>query len=175
MKEMKNLNVSSSRAQMKIQEMAFVLVAIMIFFGLVVLLYMSIRLPSLRQDVNILAQNEASELAKGLSSTPEFAFTITDCSHCIDMDKVIALKSMNTYKDFWKLDYLKIEKVYPVQTGECTGTNYPNCQSITIIDNEEFGTPSSAFVALCRQAFENGEFYPKCELGRIYANIEVGQ
>ena len=159
---------------MKIQEMAFVLVAIMIFFGLVVMLYISIRLPALQRSAQELSQNEASELVKKLASSPEFAFTVRECPNCVDMDKALALKSLNEYKTFWGLDYLRIEKVYPAEGGEC-GTNYPDCQSITIIDKENFGIPPTAFVALCRQASENGEFYPKCEIGRIYASQEAGQ
>ena len=165
---------NSSRGQMKIQEMAFVLVAIMIFFGLVIVLYLSIRLSSLRQDVSFLAQEEASTLVRNLAGSPELAFTVRDCSNCIDMDKVMALKNLTAYRNFWNFDYLRIEKVYPAQKGECTNANYPNCQSITIIPKENFGAPPSAFVSLCRQAFENGEFYPKCELGKIYASVKTG-
>ncbi|MCU0642464.1 MAG: hypothetical protein MUF61_02710 [archaeon] len=41
--EIRRMVFERKRAQMKIQEMAFVLVAIMVFFGMVVLVYFSIR------------------------------------------------------------------------------------------------------------------------------------
>ncbi len=155
--------------------MSFVLVAIMVFFGLVALLYISIRMSSLKQDVNVLAQDEAMAMVRKIASSPELAFSVRDCPNCLDMDKAIALKSLTSYKNFWNLNYLRIDKVYPVQSGECTGANYPNCQSITLIEKDNFGSPPFAFVALCRQAFENGEHYPKCELGRVYATVKTGQ
>lgn len=167
-----NLNVSSSKGQMKIQEMAFVLVAIMIFFGIIALLYLSIRMSSLKANVETLGQDEAREMVRKLSSSPELAFTVRDCPNCIDMDKAMVLKNMKKYRNLWNLNYLKIERVYPEGVGECVATNYPNCKSITIIDKENFGAPPSAFVALCRQVSEFGERYPKCELGRIYASVK---
>lgn len=170
-----NLNASSSKGQMKIQEMAFVLVAIMVFFGIVLLFYLSVRVNSLRTDVESLAQDEAKQLVRKLASSPELAFTVRNCPNCIDMDKAMALKSIPAYRSFWNIDYLKIEKVYPADKGECTSANYPNCNSITILDKEAFGAPPYAYVALCRQAFESEERYPKCEIGRIYASVEVPQ
>ena len=43
--------VNSSKGQMKIQQMAFVLVALMIFFAIVTLFYFSIRVQVLQKDV----------------------------------------------------------------------------------------------------------------------------
>ncbi len=159
----------SKRAQLKIQQMAFVLVAIIIFFAIVALLYFSISLSNLRRSASSLQEQEASELVRKLASTPEF-LTATDCSNCIDLDKVLLLKSRQSYKEFWNLDYLKIEKLYPKNEQlECEKSNYPDCSTITIIPNEEFGSPKTAYVSLCR--FEQAQGgYTKCELGIIYAS-----
>ena len=51
------------KAQLKIQEMAFVLLGIMMFFGMVALVYFSIRLSSLEQDVGSQREEEAMTLA----------------------------------------------------------------------------------------------------------------
>tara|TARA_Y100000310_G_scaffold337711_1_gene425482 strand:- start:1655 stop:2164 length:510 start_codon:yes stop_codon:yes gene_type:complete len=161
----------SKKGQIKIQQMAFVLVALMIFFVLVGLVYFTYRISDLRGEAESLGDEEAQELVRKLSGTAEFAYTEEDCANCIDLDKVLVLKDRQTYRDFWDLDYLKIKRVYPIMEGECEKGNYPNCGTITVIDKENFGTPSEAFVALCRFEKSNGG-YTKCELGRIYASGE---
>ena len=157
----------SSKAQMKIQEMAFVLIAIMVLFGLVALLYFSIRISGINKSASDLGELHAKEAVRKLSSSPELSGP--DCDNCIDFDKVLIIKERSTYRDFWGLDYLKIERIYPDYSGECNKFNYPECKSVTIIDKENIGTPSWAFVSLCRNEAGNGG-YIKCELGKIYAS-----
>ncbi len=159
-----NSYVIYSKAQLKIQQMAFVLVALMILFGIIALLYSSITLRSLAQEASSLNEEEAKEVVRMLSSTSEFISS--NCENCIDLDKVLLLKYRKAYQDFWNLDFLRIEKLYPESSEkECDLSNYPDCSTITLINKENFGSPSTAFVSLCRW-----EGYQKCELGRIYAS-----
>jgi hypothetical protein len=160
----------SRKGQFKIQQMAFVLVALMIFFAMVALFYFSIRISGLRADVESLEEKEAKEIVKKLATTSEFIFSAGDCENCIDLDKVWILKDRESYDDFWGLDFLQIRRVHPeFEDEECTNANYPECNIITLIDGENFGAPSDAFVSLCRWESENGG-YSKCELGRIFAS-----
>jgi hypothetical protein len=62
------------KGQMKIQQMAFVLMAIVIFFALVSLFYFSIRIRSLQKSALSLREEEAKELIRKLAVTPEFSF-----------------------------------------------------------------------------------------------------
>lgn len=163
----------AKRGQMKIQEMAFVLVAVIVFFGLVALLYFSIRMSGLKSEASNLGQDEAMQMAQRMSATPEFAWTAGDCDNCVDFDKVMALKDSAKYKVFWGLDYLKVERVYPSGKGECTKANYPNCGSLTLVEKDNFGTPPSAFVSLCRYDFKEGQSYRRCEMGKIYASSKL--
>lgn len=161
----------TKKGQMKIQEMAFVLVAIVVFFALVALVYLSIRLSTLEGDVTAQREEGAKELVRKLSDIPEFSWAA--CSGCVDMDKALILKDKTSYKNMWDLDYLMIEKVYPNRTRvECTRANYPDCSTVTIInDTGYYGSPTSTFVALCE--FEAVGGYTKCELGKIYASAEA--
>jgi len=162
-------HVNYSKGQLKIQQMAFVLVALMIFFALVSLFYFSIRVSNLEKSAVELREEEAKELVRKLAASPEFAWTATDCASCIDLDKVILLKNRKSYSGFWNLDYLAVERVYPSKQGECTRGSYPNCNSITIINKTgAFGTPAWSYVALCRHEFAKSS-YVRCELGRIFA------
>ncbi len=161
-----------SKGQMKIQQMAFVLVALMIFFGMIALIYFSIEIKTLRGDAESLQKEEAKELVRKLASTPEFAWVSQKCAYCIDLDKVMMLKSRGSYKGFWNLDFLRIEKVFPQSQGECERATYPNCNTITILDKENYGSPYTAYVSLCHWEQEKGG-YTKCELGRIHASGKI--
>ncbi len=166
-----NLRVNySKRGQLKIQQMAFVLVVVMIFFAIIALIYFTISLSDLRGKAQELKEQEASELVRKIVGTSEFIWK-RDCSSCIDLDKVFLLKDRASYKEFWELNFLQIKKIYPTGIGECNKANYPNCDTITIVENGEVGTPSSAYVSLCRWEQEKGG-YVKCEIGRIYATAK---
>lgn len=163
-------NCFKRKGQMKIQEMAFVLIAIMIFFAIVALFYINFRVSGLRQGAEIQRGEEAQEMVKKIAAMPEFALTARECESCIDMDKVMALKEKKEYQNFWGLDYLRIESIYPQKPEkECIRGNYPDCTSITLINkSKDFGSAKSAFVALCRNEFLQ-QGYIKCELGKVYA------
>lgn len=160
------------KGQLKIQEMAFVLIAIVVFFAMVALIYLSIRLANLRSDVTLQREEAAKQLVKKLSDIPEFSWAA--CPGCVDMDKVFVLKERAAYRKFWDIDYLMVEKVYPNRTSaECNRANYPDCTKITLVNNtQNYGSPTSAFVALCRFEAAGGG-YTKCELGKIYASAKA--
>jgi len=160
----------SSRGQLKIQEMAFVLLAIMLFFGIVALIYFALVMNDLREQGKIQSENEANALVKRMISIPEFSWT-KQCSTCIDHDKILALKYVELYnktkEEFWNLDYLAIEQIYPKKAGgECMNGNYPNCNITTVISKKiNYGKTSFAYVALCR--WNNDKNQNICELARI--------
>lgn len=172
------LHASSSRdirGQLKIQEMAFVLVAICVFFGIAALFFVTVNLGSVKQDVQDLNRENARQIVYQIASTPEFRWRDEGCSGCIDELKILLVKEeRGIYLPFWNIDYLAIESVYPKNNEECTLSNYPNCGRITLANNSKyFGTPSTAFVSICRdEKIESGGSYEKCELGRIYASVE---
>ena len=160
----------NKKGQMKIQEMAFVLVAIIIFFGIVAIFYFKISLSSLKGNVELQRGEEAHELVRKIANTPEFSFTAEDCESCIDLDKVMALKNRSAYTGFWNLDYLQVSVLYPVKKGECTKSNYPECGTITLVNKTGLsGIPSSAYVALCRHEYKDYNYF-KCDLGLISAS-----
>lgn len=168
---MADLVAGSSRAQMKIQQMAFMLVALVVFFSLVALVYFSISLSNLQGDAQQLKEDEAKEIVRKLAGSPELAFTSSsDCDSCIDLDKALMLSEAQLYEDFWNLDYLMIEKVYPPDRDvECTRFNYPDCSTITIFrKTPDIGVAPRAFVALARWDETTGKY--KYEMGKIYAS-----
>ncbi len=164
------------KGQLKIQQMAFMLVALMIFFGMVALVYFAITTASLEKDIAELRDKEARELVKKLAGTPEFAFTSsTDCSSCVDLDKLLLLKENGAYSDLWNLDYLMVERVYPsINDDECTRATYPDCGKITVKENSGDISTKTAFVTLARWDQDLNGF--RYEIGRIHTSyVGVGE
>lgn len=164
----------SSKGQLKIQEMAFVLVAIFIFFGLAALFFFTVSLGNLRENVSDLEGEQARQLAFAFAKSPELSWSDDTCPHCVDSLKALLLKNhRDVYLNYWNMDYLVIETIYPEKTGECTIQNYPNCKTITLANRTDYyGTPASAYIAICRhERISSGGSYPTCELGMIHASI----
>ncbi len=160
------------KAQLKIQEMAFVLVAIMIFLALVALFYLSVRTSQLQTNTEQIKDDQARNFVRKLTGVPEFQWA--GCPSCIDADKAFLVKERIRVNastvSAWGLDYLALEVVYPPRSGgECTSANYPACNLTTVIrGNGSYGTASSVYVALCTREYNFG--YIKCDLGRLYAS-----
>jgi hypothetical protein len=167
---------AGKKGQLKIQQMAFVLVAMIIFFALVALFYFSIRYSGLQEDVESLREQEVIETVRKMSATGEFAYSSAgDCAACVDLDKILVLKEKESYQGFWKsIALLQVVRVYPVfgENGEveCTRENYPDCDVITVVEENKNFRSHSAFVALCR--YDELGSHDRCELGKIIMAFE---
>jgi type II secretory pathway pseudopilin PulG len=161
----------SRSGQIKIQQMAFMLVALVIFFAMVGLIYVSLSLGGLKQSAQGFQDEEAKQIAQKIASSPELAFSsASDCSSCIDMEKALMLKNLTSYESFWNLEYLMIEKVYPNTTStECTLYNFPDCGKITVIDSDRIAS-TTAFVTLARWDQSANRY--KYELGKIHTSAK---
>lgn len=171
------INKKFNRGQMKIQQMAFMLIAVMVFFALVGLLVVTIGFSGLKEKATALQEKNAMLLASKLANSPEFSCRQNE--NCIDFDKVFILKdNIDKYKtgnkNFWRVSGIEIIKIFPENSGftECNSQNYPNCDKITLIPG--IGTSPGNFVSLCRKEFDSESYttYDKCELGKILIKYE---
>jgi hypothetical protein len=172
---MRYLTAGSSKGQMKMQQMALVLVAFVIFFVLVGIFILSIKFSALRESAGSARENEARALVHKLAGTPELAWTYEDCSSCVDFDKAFLLKEQGPYRDFWSnsIGVVRLQKLYPAQGTdyvECTRDNYPDCSQITIYDDGKGYTAQNAYVALCR--LEGEPLGPRCTFGQLVVGGE---
>ena len=174
----------TKKAQFKIQQMAFMLIAVTLFFVLVGMFFVMVVFSNIRESASLLEEENALLLVTRLANSPEFscenAFGETKIN-CVDSDKIMALKNnINKYSGFWGVSGIEIRKIYPEGSGvECTSENSPDCDKIKIIPGS--GTGISNFVALCRKEKTVKEIYDeegnltetysyiqdKCELARI--------
>lgn len=168
--------VKDRKAQMKIQQMAFMLMAITLFFVLVGMFFIVIQVSNLRDSAGVLEERNALLLVTKLANSPEFSCGEvfgTGNLNCIDADKVMALKeNINTYKNFWDVENIEIRTIYPSETEkECTAQNYPDCNLIKIREGN-ISSEHSNFVSLCRKDYSNERTIDKCEVAKILVSYD---
>lgn len=158
------------KGQMKIQQMAFMLIAITIFFVLVGLFALSFSFGGLQERKAALDEQNAQLIVSKLANYPELscenAFG-SDRVNCIDFDKAMILKQHPEYSIFLDLKNVQIKKVTSEEEITCTRENYPNCNFLSLFEEESEGDDKSTFVALCRKASFEGNLYDKCELAQL--------
>jgi len=176
------LKMKNKKAQMKIQQMAFMLIAVTLFFVFAGLFFAMIVFSDIRRAAEGLEERDALLLVSKLANSPEFACGNAFGSFrtsCIDSDKAMALKS-NTEKyedfrgNFWGVEGIEIRKIYPADNEgiECDVSNYPECGKITVVQKKGIGV--SNFVALCRKESVEGFVEDRCELARVTVYYEWG-
>jgi len=170
------IEMKNKKAQLKIQEMAFFLVAIVLFFILVGLFIFSIVFSNLSKSATSAAEERTLSSITNLADSPEFS-----CGkpNCVDGDKILALMQNKKYENFWPFSSLSVHRQSTFIKNEsdwikCTFINYPHCDVFEIYDrNVKNERVISNYVALCRVELEEGENYKKCEIAKLVAGTEL--
>ena len=116
---------------MKIQQMAFMLMAITIFFVLVGMFVLMFSLAGLKESAGELEQRNAMLLVTKLANSPEFSCGNSfgnNKVNCIDADKAMVLKgSMDKYSSFWGsgIGNIVVRKVSSPSTSQIILTVFP--------------------------------------------------
>jgi hypothetical protein len=173
---MKKLGIKKDKkAQFKIQQMSFMLLAVVLFFILVSLFWLVIQYRNLHKQASQLEESKAVLTSEFLSDSTEF--NCGSQSYCIDTDKLMVLSKRSVYEGFWPVSYVKVRKVYPEQGEEkvCNKATYPNCNLFNVYENKKIMHKSSvgSFVALCRDEKVGGYIFKKCELGKLIIGYEL--
>ena len=85
------------RSQMKIQQMAFMLMALTLFFVLIGLIFIAVQLSGVRESATNLERENAEKLIMKIANSPEFSCGEsfgTVKIDCVDFDKIIVLRDM---------------------------------------------------------------------------------
>ena len=109
------VKMKKKRAQLKIQQMAFMLMAITLFFILVGMFVLVIRFSNLKNVAEALEEKNAMLLVSRLANSPEFSCgnAFGSKSSCVDADKVMVLKEESAdYGSFWGVEKIEIRKIY---------------------------------------------------------------
>ena len=161
----------SKKAQLKIQQMAFMLMAVFLFFILVGMFYLIIQSNSWKRQALMIEKNNAVQVANFLASSAEF----TCGSFCIDADRSMVLRGRTAYNGFWKVSSIEIRRIYPKDNQEvlCDEANYPNCNLIKVYESGKGENTAYSFVSLCRRVNEGDYIYYKCELGELIIGYSI--
>lgn len=171
------------KGQIKIQEMAFMLVAIILFFILVGLFAASIVFKNISRGAEDIKEDQTLAAVTNLAESGELVCTKAR-ANCVDGDKLIALIGQKKYEEFWPFVSLSVLK----STGfaknesnwvECSKKNYPDCDVFNIYDRNRLLEKDdgkridenvlSSFVALCRIEMEANTPYESCEMAMLLA------
>lgn len=164
-----------NKGQFKIQQMAFMLLGVVLFFGLVAMFFFSIQARNLSSMATELERNKAILMTSFISGATEFS--CAGEQYCIDTDKLLVFSNNSMYKEFWPVAYIKVRKISPISTDrECNKANYPDCNIYNIYENkkiESSGSPIGSFVSLCR--YEKVGKYPTriCDLGKMIVGYKT--
>ncbi len=164
-------NSRNKKAQFKIQQMAFMLLAVFLFFILVSMIWFAIQYRNIHKQAGQLEEEKANLMAGFLYSNSEFSCG----SYCIDTDRAMVLMSRTAYSEFWPVAYIKLRKIGAGEDIVCDKANYPKCKILNIYENKEIESSRTAdsFVALCRYE-KTGDYLEKiCELGKFMIGYEV--
>lgn len=172
------IKMKNKKAQLKIQQMAFMIIAVTLFFVLVGIFVMVIKFSGLKEIASELEERNAMFLVSKLANSPEFSCGNAFGSsriNCIDSDKIMMLKeNIAKYGNFWGVSNVEVRKIYPERDKDliCNLVNYPDCNIIRLYDKEVKGYDISNFVSLCRKESYGDDVYDKCELARLLVSYE---
>jgi ABC-type sugar transport system permease subunit len=168
----------NKKSQLKIQEMSFMILALVLLFIIVGLFFIMMVYSSLYKSANLAAKNRVVLGISNLAGSPEFT-----CgeSNCIDEDKLMALtwSNITNYRNFWTFDSLRIVKSSGFNKSKtelikCTLGNYPNCDFFELYDKKSTSySEEYTFSALCRKEKESTYIYERCDIAKIYAKVKL--
>ena len=111
-----NVKLKSKLAQMKIQQMAFMLIAVTLFFAFAGMFVLMIMLSGYKETAAAINEKDALLLVSKLSNSPEFncgnSISVSP-SHCVDFYKLNALENnRDKYGDFWGVSGVELMNIH---------------------------------------------------------------
>lgn len=157
----KNNKSMNAKAQLKIQETAFMLLALAFLFALLFIFYSNYQVRQIYAEKNKLLEEQAISLLEKFMAMPEFS-----CLHgtCIDEDKFAVLKNMTAYNDLWR----GISKIQVVRI-------YPQREVLTVYQKGKADITYSSFVSLCKTEQLEGYIWQNCALAKLLVSIEKAE
>ncbi len=162
------------KAQMKIMQMAFMIIAIFIFFALVGLFFLRIQLGDVESNAAQLQKEQAISSLKVIADMPELACGGSE-SLCLDEDKLRVMSGnfSSVYDLLWPVASVKVYRVYPAfsEILECPslGCNYYEIYDSGQTNVKEYST----YVSICKKIEEVGYVYDRCEVGKLVVGAKV--
>ena len=161
------------RGQMKIQQMAFMILAVFFLFILVGLFFLAFELKDVHRDAAQLEKEQAITSLGVIADMPEL-----NCDSrerlCLDKDKLKIMSGNfgKNYDSFWPVASVRVYQIYPAfdEQIECPAVrcNYYEIFKSDQKDVREYST----YVSICEKVDE-GYRYDKCDIGKLLVGMRI--
>ena len=165
---------SMVKAQMKIMQMAFMIVAVFFFFVLVGLFFIGIQFKDVAGSAEQLQRDQAISSLRVIADMPELNYDSSDAV-TLDEDKLKVMSGGfgSSYGEFWPVASVAAYKLWPVasELKECPGVG---CNYYKIYDNGQSNVRTySTYVSICKKVKEDGFIYDRCEVGKLEVGMKI--
>jgi hypothetical protein len=163
----------NKKAQYRIQQMVFMIVALLFFFILVGIFIVGYQFRTAKGNFADLQKEQAISFLEVLRNMPEFAYSSKDSSSkdlCLDLDKIEVISSnISNFSDLLPVASVEIIK------GSSKRILCPsnNCNSYLVYDSKQKDTQKyETSVCLCKKLSENSYSYDKCDMGKLIVGVK---
>ena len=166
------VNKNNKKAQWKIQQMAFMILAVFFFFILVGLFFLGWYMSDFQSRKESLLKQEAIASIEVISNMPELNCDSRE-EFCVDEDKlrIFSGNFARNYDNFWPVSSVRVYKVHPSfdSVVKCPA---PNCNYYEIFDSgQENKVEYSGYVSICKKVREGNYVYDKCDIGKLLVGV----
>jgi len=160
------------RGQMKMMQMAFMIVAVFFFFILVGLFFLSIQFKDVKGSAAQLQRDQAISSLRVIADMPELSYDSGE-SATLDEDKLKVMSGnfSRYYDEFWPVASVGVYKLGTGynETKPCPGVG---CNYYKLYDNEQDNVRTySTYVSICKKVKELGFVYDGCEVGKLEVGV----
>lgn len=168
--------IYEKKAQMKIQQMTFMILAVFLLFVFVGLFFINWQFKDVKKSYEELTKDEAISSLGVISNMPELNCDSTR-RLCIDEDKLLIMSSDfgKDYESFWSVSSIKVYKIYPAFDAivRCPAKN---CNYFEVFNNEQKDSREfSTYVDLCKKLSENDFIYERCEIAKLAVGMKINE
>jgi hypothetical protein len=169
----------NKKAQIEIQETAFVLLAVIMLAVILLLFFIRIQSSSLKGSANELREKNVVSNLGVIASMPEISCSQTFSSSlkagvigmCVDEDKLIEFKRYSQNYRWQGISKVEIRRIYPPASGECSSSSQNRtCSNYILYDNGNSTNVvgMASFVSLCRQEKEGYD----CNIAKLIVSTQ---
>ncbi len=165
-----------NRGQFQIQQMAFMIIAIFIFFAFAGLFILRVSVGGISEGAQDLKTKKAITFLSTIPEMTELSFN-GQCQNCLDKDKLFVFSNYgDEYKMFFPLDSLKAFRVYPLPNGTIVDGDIvcPSLDCVVLFESsggnlQEYAT----YVSVCEKSKRLGVLQEKCEVWKLVGGTRL--
>lgn len=169
------------KAQLKIQQMIFMILAVILLFGLIIIFLVTFLNKTISSGADDVAELRAKGAVERLAGSAEFGHSDLSLTRAIDLKKALVISLMrDSYSEYWK-EYSSIRiiresglKKSIKDSVQCNFGNINFCDELVILDRNVNNTQEYAsYILICDEKLEMGNYFDDCEIGKMIVGVEL--